>query len=52
MLCVFSEVLLNEILHRVPAMEDAQVRQLINGPETVTPDSNWLLGETAEVRGS
>lgn len=49
---MFSEVLLNEILHRVPAMEDAQVRQLINGPETFTPDSNWLLGETAEVRGS
>ena len=44
-------MLLNEILHRVPAMEDAEVRQLINGPETFTPDSSWLLGETAEVCG-
>ena len=50
-LCGFPEVLLNEILHRVPAMEDAEVRQLINGPETFTPDSSWLLGETAEVCG-
>lgn len=43
------QVLLNEILHRMPAMETAEVRQLVNGPESFTPDSNWLLGETAEV---
>jgi hypothetical protein len=46
---VLSEVLLNEFLHQIPAMEQAQVRQLINGPESFTPDSHWLMGETAEV---
>ncbi|XP_070203054.1 pyruvate dehydrogenase phosphatase regulatory subunit, mitochondrial-like isoform X3 [Littorina saxatilis] len=43
------QVLLTEILHRVPAMETAEIRQLVNGPESFTPDSRWLLGETAEV---
>jgi 4-methylaminobutanoate oxidase (formaldehyde-forming) len=35
---------------RVPAMEDAKVTRLINGPEAFTPDNEFCLGET-EVRG-
>ncbi|XP_046549840.1 pyruvate dehydrogenase phosphatase regulatory subunit, mitochondrial-like [Haliotis rubra] len=43
------QVLLDEILFRMPCLETAEVRQLINGPESFTPDSNWILGESAEV---
>ncbi|HLM08423.1 MAG TPA: FAD-dependent oxidoreductase, partial [Thermoleophilaceae bacterium] len=35
---------------RVPAMEDARIVRLINGPEAFTPDGEFCLGET-EVRG-
>ena len=34
---------------RVPAMEDARIVRLINGPEAFTPDGEFCLGET-EVR--
>ncbi|KAK6174464.1 hypothetical protein SNE40_017735 [Patella caerulea] len=43
------QILLEQILHRFPFLEDAEIRQLINGPESFTPDSNWILGESAEV---
>jgi glycine cleavage system aminomethyltransferase T/glycine/D-amino acid oxidase-like deaminating enzyme len=35
---------------RVPALEDARITRLINGPEAFTPDGEFCLGET-EVRG-
>ena len=35
---------------RVPALEDARVTRLINGPEAFTPDGEFCLGET-DVRG-
>jgi glycine cleavage system aminomethyltransferase T/glycine/D-amino acid oxidase-like deaminating enzyme len=35
---------------RVPAMAEAKVTKLINGPEAFTPDGEFCLGET-EVRG-
>ncbi len=35
---------------RVPAMADAGVRQVINGPEGFTPDNEFILGPS-EVRG-
>jgi 4-methylaminobutanoate oxidase (formaldehyde-forming) len=35
---------------RVPAMADATISSLINGPEAFTPDGEFCLGET-EVRG-
>lgn len=42
-------VLLEGILNRMPQLNDAQIRQLTNGPESFTPDQNWILGESAEV---
>jgi len=36
---------------RVPALESAGVRQLVNGPEAFTPDGNFILGEAPELRG-
>jgi 4-methylaminobutanoate oxidase (formaldehyde-forming) len=35
---------------RVPAVEDVEIVQLINGPEGFTPDNEFILGET-EVHG-
>ena len=34
---------------RVPALEKAGVKQLINGPESFTPDGNFILGEAPEL---
>ncbi|MFV2000500.1 MAG: FAD-dependent oxidoreductase [Acidimicrobiia bacterium] len=36
---------------RVPSMESAGIKELINGPESFTPDGNFILGEAPEVRG-
>jgi 4-methylaminobutanoate oxidase (formaldehyde-forming) len=36
---------------RVPALAEAGVKQLINGPESFTPDGNFILGEAPELRG-
>lgn len=35
---------------RVPALETAGIKQLINGPESFTPDGNFILGEAPELR--
>jgi sarcosine dehydrogenase len=37
-------------LARVPALANAGVKQLINGPESFTPDGNFILGEAPELR--
>ena len=44
------EILLDGILNRMPIMNDAQIRLLTNGPESFTPDKNWILGQSSEVR--
>ena len=38
-------------LHRLPALETAEIKTLLNGPESFTPDGSFLLGESAETRG-
>ena len=38
-------------LPRVPALEHTGIKQLINGPESFTPDGNFILGAAPEVRG-
>ncbi|MBI4933968.1 MAG: FAD-dependent oxidoreductase [Actinobacteria bacterium] len=35
---------------RVPALANAGLRQLINGPESFTPDGNFILGEAPELK--
>jgi 4-methylaminobutanoate oxidase (formaldehyde-forming) len=37
-------------LPRVPKLQDAGIKQLINGPESFTPDGNFILGEAPEQR--
>ena len=42
--------LMEAAMHRVPALESAGVKMLLNGPESFTPDGNFILGEAPEVR--
>jgi 4-methylaminobutanoate oxidase (formaldehyde-forming) len=46
----FEQFMTNAIA-RVPALAEAGVKQLLNGPESFTPDGNFILGEAPEVRG-
>ncbi len=46
----FEPMLMNGI-HRIPALEKAEARMLLNGPESFTPDGRFLLGESPELRG-
>jgi sarcosine dehydrogenase len=41
---------MEDAIARVPALEHAGVKQLINGPESFTPDGNFILGEAPELR--
>ena len=43
--------LMEQALARVPALESAGIKQFINGPESFTPDGNFILGEAPELRG-
>lgn len=45
------EPMMERSLGRVPALENAGVKQLINGPESFTPDGNFILGEAPELAG-
>jgi 4-methylaminobutanoate oxidase (formaldehyde-forming) len=35
---------------RIPALERCGFEKFVNGPESFTPDNNWLMGETPELR--
>ncbi|HEY3565789.1 MAG TPA: FAD-dependent oxidoreductase, partial [Casimicrobiaceae bacterium] len=45
------EVLMRNAMHRTPCLETAPVKLLLNGPESFTPDGNFILGEAPELRG-
>ena len=44
------EVLMTNAIKRLPALETAEVRTFLNGPESFTPDNYFILGEAPEVR--
>src|SRR5438128_1875472 len=44
------QVLMEQALIRIPALESAPVRRHVNGPESFTPDGRYLLGEAPECR--
>ena len=46
---LLTEPLVASGLYRVPAMEKAEIRQMINGPESFTPDMHAIMGEAPEV---
>lgn len=41
--------LLQEILRRVPQLNETYLESLINTPEAFSPDCKWILGEAPEV---
>ncbi len=45
------ETLARSAALRIPALAQVGIRKLMIGPETFTPDGDFLLGESAEVRG-
>lgn len=45
------EPMMELALHRLPALETAEVKMLLNGPESFTPDGTFMLGEAAETKG-
>ena len=38
-------------MSRVPALADAGIKELVNGPESFTPDGNFILGPAPGLRG-
>ncbi|WP_235547368.1 MULTISPECIES: GcvT family protein [unclassified Nocardioides] len=44
-------VLMDEALRRIPALEETGIRKFYNGPESFTPDNQFLLGEAPGLRG-
>ncbi len=45
------EPLLDAAVRRIPALRDAGIKLLFNGPESFTPDTRYILGETPELPG-
>ena len=45
------EPLMTNAIHRTPCLETAKVKMLLNGPESFTPDGNFILGEAPGLRG-
>ncbi len=41
---------MTQAIARVPALEAVGVKQMINGPESFTPDGNFILGSAPECR--
>jgi glycine cleavage system aminomethyltransferase T/glycine/D-amino acid oxidase-like deaminating enzyme len=44
------EPLMRNAMHRTPCLESARIKMLLNGPESFTPDGNFILGEAPELR--
>ncbi len=44
-------VLMDSALHRLPVLERAGIRTFYNGPESFTPDNQFILGEAAGLAG-
>ncbi|WP_457585197.1 GcvT family protein [Ensifer canadensis] len=44
------EVLMQSALQRVPQLATSEVKKFYNGPESFTPDNNFMLGEAPELK--
>ncbi len=44
------EPYLMHAIKRIPSLGNVGIRKFFNGPESFTPDSNYLLGETPELK--
>ncbi|MEL6421276.1 MAG: FAD-dependent oxidoreductase, partial [Pseudomonadota bacterium] len=44
------EPILEQAIARLPMLETAGIHTFFNGPESFTPDDNWLMGEAPELK--
>ncbi|MGD9479250.1 GcvT family protein [Shinella sp. G-2] len=44
------EILMQSALQRVPQLATSEVKKFYNGPESFTPDNNFILGEAPELK--
>ncbi|HET6938839.1 MAG TPA: FAD-dependent oxidoreductase [Nocardioides sp.] len=42
-------ILMNEALHRIPVLAETGIRKFYDGPESFTPDNQFLLGRAPEI---
>jgi 4-methylaminobutanoate oxidase (formaldehyde-forming) len=42
--------MMEQAMARVPALASAGIKQLLNGPESFTPDGNFIIGEAPDLR--
>jgi glycine cleavage system aminomethyltransferase T/glycine/D-amino acid oxidase-like deaminating enzyme len=42
-------ILMESALHRVPVLQTTGIKKFYNGPESFTPDNQFILGESPEV---
>lgn len=45
-----AEALLEQHIHRFPALSDVKVSHLVNRAEAFTPDCKYIIGRSPEVR--
>ena len=43
-------ILMDSALHRVPVLQETGIKKFYNGPESFTPDNQFILGEAPELR--
>ena len=44
------DILMRGAIHRVPVMEKTGVKKFYNGPESFTPDHNFILGQAPQLQ--
>jgi sarcosine dehydrogenase len=43
-------ILMENALIRLPGLETAEIKSFVNGPESFTPDNNFIIGEAPELK--
>jgi 4-methylaminobutanoate oxidase (formaldehyde-forming) len=44
------QILMENALIRLPALDTAEIKTFMNGPESFTPDNNFIMGEAPELK--
>jgi len=44
------QILMENALIRLPCLEKAEIKTFMNGPESFTPDNNWIMGPAPELK--
>ncbi len=45
------QILMDSALERIPVLHETGIRKFYNGPESFTPDNQFILGEAPSVKG-